>query len=219
MTDPADEHRRRILEENAALLADDEDNVENEIPDPGDDYDDDEPTEEDTILPNITYPDEFEGDPVTERDETRKKYYGRDGFPWSTSRGSSITSPNLRIIIPGRRGPAESIMTDDPLKMFELFVSDEIVDIIVRYTNERIIIRRAKFDPPQRYTHDTSRGEVKALIGLLLFSGMIKNNLLPTKDLFNLLYSPSVFKSSMTANRFEFLINCLRFDDAKTRAT
>ncbi|XP_045453461.1 piggyBac transposable element-derived protein 4-like [Melitaea cinxia] len=59
--------------------------------------------------------------------------------------------------------------------------------------------------------------ELKALLGLLLISAATKSNHLPTRLLFDTRRSGTVFKACMTAERFNFIIKCLRFDEKQTR--
>lgn len=59
--------------------------------------------------------------------------------------------------------------------------------------------------------------ELKALIGLLIFSGAMKDNHLPTQMMFDDLFCGCRYRATMSRERFNFLINCLRFDDKKTR--
>ncbi len=67
--------------------------------------------------------------------------------------------------------------------------------------------------PGLRYLYPTNADELHALFSILLFAGVIKNNLVPVDDVFNSIYEPSIFQATISARIFEFLLNCLRFDD------
>ena len=59
--------------------------------------------------------------------------------------------------------------------------------------------------------------EIKALLGLLIFSGCRKDNHLHTQEMFNSLTGQPLYRAGMSERRFSFLIRCLRFDDRSTR--
>ena len=58
--------------------------------------------------------------------------------------------------------------------------------------------------------------EIRALIGLLIFSGAHKYNKLSTEEMFSSTESP-LYRAIMSERRFQFLLRCLRFDDLNTR--
>ncbi|KAK2577559.1 hypothetical protein KPH14_012252 [Odynerus spinipes] len=71
----------------------------------------------------------------------------------------------------------------------------------------------------ERNCSDTDNIEVEALLGLLLFAGVRRNNRLNAKDLFRTNgSSPEIFRLTMSWNRFYLLMRCLRFDEKDTRA-
>lgn len=59
--------------------------------------------------------------------------------------------------------------------------------------------------------------ELKATIGLLYFSGLQKLSHTSLESLWSV-YGMSLFRITMTLNRFKFLILCIRFDDKNTRS-
>ncbi|CAG4938082.1 unnamed protein product [Parnassius apollo] len=71
--------------------------------------------------------------------------------------------------------------------------------------------------PIPAYQLTTSANEIKALLGLLIQSAALKSNHLPTRMLFDTKRSANTYKSCMSAERFVFLLRCLRFDDKNTR--
>lgn len=58
---------------------------------------------------------------------------------------------------------------------------------------------------------------IQAVLGLLLFSGVMKKALLTLLDIWSTQFGPPLFRRTMSKNRIEYLINCLRFDDKLTR--
>ncbi|CAH2101355.1 unnamed protein product [Euphydryas editha] len=58
---------------------------------------------------------------------------------------------------------------------------------------------------------------MSALMGLLLLASVKKDNHLTSLELFEPTYSGTRYVSVMSRERFDFLLNCLRFDDKSTR--
>lgn len=98
------------------------------------------------------------------------------------------------------------------------FFTDEILDIIVDSTNREIELRKSKYTSEQRYLQEINKTELMALFGLLYFAGVLKDAHLSLEDMWSEKFGVAIFRYTMTKNRFEFLINCLRFDDKTTRA-
>ena len=67
-------------------------------------------------------------------------------------------------------------------------------------------------------TEEITMIELKAAIGILLFAGLLGNSKKSIKSLWRTspLQSP-IFKATMSRNRFEKILSCLRFDDKATR--
>lgn len=89
---------------------------------------------------------------------------------------------------------------------------------IVTFTNAEINIQKNSYKKELYTVSPTCFEEIRALLGLLFISAAMKSNNLPTRMLFNTQRSGAIFKACMSAERFNFLIKCLRFDDKETRA-
>lgn len=111
------------------------------------------------------------------------------------------------------RGNAQSIETERDA--FNALFSKPIIDSMVLYTNQEIRRLGPKYKE-QRYVHETDSIELEALIGLLLFSAINKDNRKKISDMWSP-FSATIYKSIMNANRFRFLLICLRFDDKDNR--
>lgn len=59
--------------------------------------------------------------------------------------------------------------------------------------------------------------EIKALFGLYYLAGVLNMNHVTTKELFDKNSDVGYFRATMSQARFEYLTNCLRFDDRSTR--
>lgn len=162
----------------------------------------------------------FEVDSSDEGDsQVRKILYGRNGYCWNThpfhKKASRVPAKN--IVVHARGALGKAINETSPLKLFELLFTSDMVALIVTYTNQKIATSREKFTSPQWYIGDTNQNEIKALFGLLFMSGALKNAHLNCTDAWSVVYGSPFFRGVMTKNRFEFLINNLRFDDQHTR--
>ncbi|GBP04942.1 hypothetical protein EVAR_21159_1 [Eumeta japonica] len=78
--------------------------------------------------------------------------------------------------------------------------------------------RRNKFQR-DRDAKDTDVEEIKALLGLLIMSGVLRASHLNFRDLWATDGTGvEIFRLTMRYQRFLFLLRCLRFDDRTTRA-
>lgn len=144
---------------------------------------------------------------------------GKDGYRWKTSppvwQGKTCKR-NIIYTAPGPNPIARQCLS--PLDCFSLFMTDDILSKIVGHTNEEISIERDRYKQSGNSSlMDTSSLEINALFGLLILSAALKNNHLTTEMLFDESYSGSRFKSTMSRTRFNFLVNCVRFDNKTTR--
>lgn len=141
-------------------------------------------------------------------------FYGRDKTRWAKNVASTrIRKHNLVIHLPGPRHEAREVQT--PASAFLLFFNSVIINILVNHTNEYINTLDYSRDRDMKPTDSV---EIKALIGLLILSGMLKSSHLNTTDLWsNDLIGIDLFQVTMSLNRFHFLLRALRFDDRSTR--
>lgn len=148
---------------------------------------------------------------------TQVSLKGKDGHRWSAFAGKTARNPmkNKVHIIQGPTGAAKEAL--NPCKVFELLISDTIIDKIVMYTNAEILVRSQNYKDKKATISATSPMEIKALIGLLIFSAALKDNHLNSQDLFDESLCGTTYKAVMSRERFKFLINCLRFDDKDSR--
>lgn len=182
---------------------------------------------EDEILPNKDNVDddfdvEQDTSSISDSEEEREFELGRnEDTIWTKTpfRSKFAKAPACNIVthLPGPKGNAIGL-TDD-LKLFSLFITDQIIDDIVQYTNQQIMKSQNNYKSDQCFISTTDPLELKALIGLLFMSGVLKNCNLNPDDFFSPVFGPSLFRATMTKKRFEFLLSNLRFDDKETRDT
>lgn len=107
---------------------------------------------------------------------------------------------------------------DTPLKAFELFFPNEVLQELVECTNNYIQTIQGNYNR-ERDAAPTTLPELKACLGLLFLAGVKK---MSHTDLLDLWKTDGTgveyFRLTMGLNRFRFLLRSLRFDDLRTRA-
>ncbi|XP_074028308.1 uncharacterized protein [Leptinotarsa decemlineata] len=96
----------------------------------------------------------------------------------------NVKTPSKNIIrmkLPCVRGPLKQIT--DPLDIWRNFFDNDMINIIVTNTNSYLESVSHKYNRAT-YTRPTTREEIEALLGLLLFSGVKNNNNLNIEHLF-----------------------------------
>ncbi|KAJ4438729.1 hypothetical protein ANN_14678 [Periplaneta americana] len=93
-------------------------------------------------------------------------------------------------------------------RIFQKFITPEIVNIIVHHTNEDASIRNLKL---------TNTEELYAFIGILILMGANKDSELPIDDLWGKVLGKNIYTATMNRIRFGELLSLIRFDDKQTR--
>lgn len=123
--------------------------------------------------------------------------------------------------LPGVMGRARTLGNKPRREeVWKLFFDDNIISRIVANTNIKLAATRQNLGPGTNRSNyrDTNSDEINALIGLLLKSTILKSKdekmqSLLTKDEF----SRPIFRATMSGERYEILVGCLRFDDCQTQ--
>ncbi|XP_020289691.1 uncharacterized protein LOC109857612 isoform X2 [Pseudomyrmex gracilis] len=145
------------------------------------------------------------------RVKEKNKYKSNLRAPKQRGDGSLST----KIHLPQGKNGAERVTR--PIDAWSLLFNDEILEIILKQTNEQIVRSRTATeyrDADKTYSFLTMM-EFRAFIGLLYFAGASKNNS-DTAEMWSNLGSP-IYRATMSQNRFKFILSCLRFDDQRTR--
>lgn len=162
--------------------------------------------------------DVFDPDPAESRgrDPRPEFYVGKDNTTkWFTSLPESARPNPLILTPPLPSGNAVGVR--DPLALFHIFMTDDILELIVKHTNTEIELRARQYNRKQWYLEKTDKIELRAYIGLLYIAGLMKSGHLPTTVLWSKKFGPVAFRNTMNKNRFEFLTRCLRFDNRNDR--
>lgn len=145
---------------------------------------------------------------------------GRNGHCWSTKPTLRLTSqtPRQRITAHLEKGPRTSAMlADTASKCLELLFDDDFISEIVKHTNSTITTLTRKFAKQKVAVDRTTLNEIRALLGVLIFSGARKDNFVTTEEMWNPQFSPPFYRAAMSERRFCFLLFCLCFDNKDTR--
>jgi len=67
------------------------------------------------------------------------------------------------------------------------------------------------------YQSTTDKVEINALIGILYYTAVLKQNTLHTRDMWSEEFGCGIYRAAFSEQRFNFLVNTLRFDDKETR--
>ena len=92
-----------------------------------------------------------------------------------------------------------------------------MLEIIVLHTNEEIDRNNENVKEIAAFQNNVDLDELKALLGLLYFTGVQQWNHLHMDELWSERFGKKLFRSTMCEKRFKFLLANLRFDDKATR--
>jgi hypothetical protein len=144
----------------------------------------------------------------------RSLYSSKSGITWS-SIPSSSTKKNSSNDTNEKTGPTKFTENVSSIEdAFMCFMSEKIIQKILIYSN----MERIRNTTSSGKTEEISMIETKAFIGLLLLGGLLGKSKKSIRSMWrrNPLESP-IFKATMSRERFEKIMSCLRFDDKTTR--
>ena len=120
--------------------------------------------------------------------------------------------------LPGLR-PYRKIENSNPKNLRQLLFTDELLNIIMKWTNLKIERRRKNICGPIKGEVDnTSIDELKALLGLLIYTSVFKSNQEDMESLFATDVTGSeIFCAVMTMKRLKFLLSNLWLDNPDDR--
>lgn len=131
------------------------------------------------------------------------------------SKKRRVSSINILTQRPGVIGNAKG--AKNAVECWANLFTDEILEIIVKFTNQYIDTIKHKFARERDITH-TDLIELRAFIGLLYLAGVYKSNRQLLEELWGK-EGDGIEKFGLVMNikRFKTLIRVLRFDDRTTR--
>ena len=134
---------------------------------------------------------------------------------WLDDAPTSVVTKRKSVdIVKARPGPTpRGRRAKSELEAFSLFMSNEIISMIVISTNVQLNkLRKEGKNPPKFDLTDAM--EIRCYIGLLLFRGLHRDIKNPTKELWYDTdgYRP-LYRACMSRDRFQVLLACLSFHD------
>lgn len=96
-----------------------------------------------------------------------------------------------------------------PLYWFLFLINNNLIEIIVAHTNMKIEIKSKKYKGVKAIQRSTDAREIRAHFGILLLTIAMKDNQLPSKEVFDVIYCGNryEYRSNMPCEKFYFLIN------------
>lgn len=108
-------------------------------------------------------------------------------------------------------------MITSKLNAFHKFINEDILELIIKHTNERgIYIKRQ--EPNFQWT-PLDKIEFEAFLGLLIFQGVMRGRGKPFNEFWSQEFGFPIFMATMPCKRMLNIIRALRFDDMDTRVT
>lgn len=149
----------------------------------------------------------------------RRYFYGKNRFKWSKIEPArNVRTPQHNII----RIPIARVQIDDiqnPLCFFNKLFSQDMYDLVITWTNNKLANMREKYkrrDKPE--LADIDEVELRAFLGLLLYTSIFKSNDEDLRSLFSTNgKGRDVFRAVMSLKRFLSILASLRFDNPQDR--
>ncbi|GBP62568.1 hypothetical protein EVAR_21940_1 [Eumeta japonica] len=143
---------------------------------------------------------------------------GKDGHRWTATKGRTCSRVSACNIIRTSKGPTRmNKCFYDPIECFSIFITDDIVEKITKWTNAEIQLKMQLRPDVKATFKPTICEEIRALLGILTLTAAMKDNHLTTDELFDCSYSGNSYVAAMSRDRFDFLIRCFRMDDKTLR--
>ena len=134
--------------------------------------------------------------------------------------------PKAQNIIPNKPGlsGAAAKNATEPLKAFELFFDNTMMQMLISKTNIAIAETRSRVpaatlnSDKKCHFRDTTEIEIRGLIGMMYYRAMMNQSLESVDHLFNEDVGLPALGAAMRLCRFRFLLSHLSLDDKPTRA-
>lgn len=124
---------------------------------------------------------------------------------------TKIRKENILRYTPGATHYAKARINDQPISAFELFVTPEITEIIVKMTN---IEGNRVFGVNWKNIDDT---DMKAFFGMLLLMGVYRSNNESLDEIFEE-NNRAEYRATFSQRNFQNILRFIRFDDKSDRA-
>jgi hypothetical protein len=134
-------------------------------------------------------------------------YVSKDGkYRWSSQEPQQRGRRSLENVVRHIEGPAPHVKPVTCVNSLSYFMSDDILDEIVRCTNyegERVL---------QQDWTPLCNDEIKCFIGILYLIGVLRGGYQCIRDYWDSTFGQNAIIAAMSRNRFQQLLRFLRFD-------
>ena len=112
----------------------------------------------------------------------------------------------------------------DPLHPWSVFVNDNMIQMIVTWTNQSIKqslskCKQSASDKNVAHLYETNEREMKAFIGLWYIRGLLNWNNNDITFAYSQIYGNKIFSATISIKNFRFICANLSFDDISSRNT
>lgn len=156
---------------------------------------------------------ESSSDADSDSDATVDYEYDQAAFQWS-----STPTARTRLQFSGNSGLQVNVdNTEDPLSVFQLFLTEDILNVIVTETNRRAaqLMSQTGVRPQSRLNNwtDVCINELRVFIAIILYQGIIQKPVLDMYWTSSMLLATPYVRLLMSRDRFSLLLRCLHFAD------
>lgn len=159
--------------------------------------------------------------------KNKKNYFGKNNYKWSSepmvSRSRTAKHNILKMFLPGLTRCAKNKLQESSkiIDFWSLLFQTDILEQVLKWTNHRIEKQQSKyFDKSRSEIKKMDLIELKAFIGLLVYTSVFKSNTENIETLFSTDGTGrDIFRAVMNQKRFAFILLCLRFDNPEDRET
>ncbi|XP_036322196.1 piggyBac transposable element-derived protein 4-like [Rhagoletis pomonella] len=203
-----DEIESDEFDDDLSSLEDEEDFI-------GEEWSDTESEQEQDVCNQVS---DYDNEPP-QRDRRGEIYLGVDNTVWTKNAPANRGRTRRHNIVfkpPGPKGIARQ--KTKPEDCMSLFLDDNIIGLIIKYTNIKIESIKTKY-ARERDAKSTDEIEIKGFLGILLMAGALKVSRSSTSQIFDNEKHTGIdsIYLTMSEQRFKFLLRVIRFDDITER--
>ena len=152
---------------------------------------------------------------------TSPQLMGRNGHIWQANAPAPGQAVAANILRQQRGLTAASRDSRFVLDCFKLFITEDMIQLIVRETNRRARTTTREWNAGDNSNmhewRDTDETEIYALVGLLVLAGVWRSSGESLDELWSSVDGRPIFRATMSLTRFKELLRFCRFDNQATR--
>lgn len=102
-------------------------------------------------------------------------------------------------------------------KVLFILITKDIIQTMDTHTNPEIKLESEKNKNKKATQKPTDKSEIRAVIVIIVLSATMKSNNLSVREKFDVTFCGNCYRSFMSCEKFDSLINYLRYDDKHNR--